>query len=78
MKKIVEIAGWLGTTLILGAFAANVFAIWSNESLLYLSANALGAALVGWNVFVKKSWPALALEIVWFFVAIFGIVKFFA
>ena len=78
MKKVVEIAGWLGTLLILGAFAANVFEICSNESLFYFVSNAVGAALVAWNVFVKKSFSTFALEIVWCGVAILGIVKFLA
>ena len=77
MKKLVEIAGWVGVLFILGAFAANVFEIWSNKDLLYLIANAVGAALVAWSVFVKKAWPALALETVWCAVALFGIFKFF-
>lgn len=78
MKKLVEIAGWLGTLLILGAYAANVAKTWSSESLFYLATNALGAAFVGWNVFVKKSWSTFALEIAWLTIAIFGILKFLA
>lgn len=78
MKKAVEIAGWIGVILILGAFATNVTEVWSSKNLFYLAANAVGAGLVGWNAFVKKAYPPLFLEVAWFGVAVFGIFKLFA
>lgn len=77
MKKLIEIAGWSGALLILGAYTLNVLEIISPGDLLYLLLNACGAALLGWNVFSKKSYSAFSLEIVWLLVAVFGIVRLF-
>ena len=75
-KNIVEIGGWFGVILILGAYTANIFEILDAKNFGYLVSNAIGAGLVGWNTFVKKAYPPLALNIAWFAVAIFGIFKF--
>ncbi len=78
IKNVVEIGGWLGMVLILGAYAANIFEIINVENFGYLTANAVGASLVGWNAFVKKAYPPFVLQIAWFAIAIFGIFKFLA
>jgi len=77
MNKLIEIAGWLGVALIFGAYAANVFELLSREDFFYLALNAVGAALVGWNAYVKRAYPPLALEILWVAVSLFGIVQIF-
>ncbi|MFH1375868.1 MAG: hypothetical protein ABIH35_04340 [Patescibacteria group bacterium] len=77
MKNIIEIAGWSGALMILGAYTLNVIEIISPEDLLYLSLNACGAALLGWNVFTKKSYSAFSLEMVWLLVALFGVARLF-
>ena len=74
-RLLVESAGWLGACLILSAYFANVSLVLNSDSTIYLCLNVLGAGLLAWNVFVKKSWPAFSLEIVWLLIVLFGIVK---
>jgi hypothetical protein len=75
MKKIIEIAGWIGTAFILSAFLLNVLEIFSQTDFIYLLMNLLGASLVAWNVLIKKSYSAFTLEFIWASIALFSIVK---
>lgn len=65
IARAVEGLAWLGTFLLLGAFAAVSNEWIERESFLYVSANVLGAGLVGVVCAWKRAWPALALEVAW-------------
>lgn len=66
--------GWLGTMLIVGAYAANS---WGRlkTGLVYQALNLYGAVCVGANVWDKGAWPALALQITWGGIAIASLLR---
>lgn len=69
-----DLVGWLGSALLVGAFAASTAGLLPQGPGFYL-ANLLGAAGVGWHAAVHRAWPALAVEAVWAVVAAFGLVR---
>lgn len=75
MNNVIEIAGWLGVLLILGAYGLNVSEVLAQNSLVYLLMNLTGATLTGWNLFTKKAYAVFFLELAWGAISIFGIIQ---
>jgi len=69
-----EVLGWIGTFLIVLAYGLNRFGQLAFDSPIYQSMNLLGAALVGYIVWRRRAYQALALQLVWGVVAIVALV----
>jgi hypothetical protein len=73
MKLAVEIIGWAGAVLILGAYALLSAGKLRSESLTYHVMNILGAAGFvvnsGWN----GALPSAAMNLVWIFIGVYGL-----
>ena len=75
MNILVNMLGWIGTGLIVGAYY-----LVSNKKLdaagrSYQLINLAGSACMGINVFYNKAWPAVTLQIAWAAIAILALVK---
>lgn len=66
--------GILGSILIVGAYAYNVYAR-SGDAFIYNGTNLLGALLLTLSLLVHFNLAALLLEIVWIAIAIGGLWK---
>lgn len=75
MELFATIVGWVGTCLIVLAYALVSTKKVQGNSTLYQTLNLFGAAGVGINVFYQSAWPAVALQIVWGIIAIVSLVK---
>jgi hypothetical protein len=73
MKLAVEIVGWAGAALILGAYALLSAGKLRSDSLTYHAMNILGAAGFvvnsGWN----GALPSAAMNLVWMFIGVYGL-----
>jgi hypothetical protein len=73
MKLAVEIIGWVGAVLILGAYALLSGGRLGPESRTYHVMNILGAAGFvvnsGWN----GALPSAAMNFVWIFIGVYGL-----
>jgi hypothetical protein len=73
MKLAVEIVGWAGAALILGAYALLSAGKLRPESLTYHAMNILGAAGFvvnsGWN----GALPSAAMNLVWMGIGVYGL-----
>ena len=73
MKLAVEIVGWAGAVLILGAYALLSAGKLRSDSLIYHAMNILGAAGFvvnsGWN----GALPSAAMNLVWMFIGVYGL-----
>ncbi len=67
--------GWIGTFLIVLAYALVSAKKVESNSILYQALNLFGALGVGINVFYQQAWPAFALQIVWGVIAVSVLVK---
>ena len=74
----IEVIGWIGTVLILSAFALNIEGYVDAQRWPSLTMNMFGAAGIGANALYHRTYPAAAVEIAWVFIAIAGLVRFVA
>ena len=65
MDILIEIAGWLGALLVLGAYLLVTTGRVSGKSALFQSMNALGSALFILNTWWHGAIPSMVLNIVW-------------
>ena len=65
MDILVEMAGWLGALLVLGAYLLVTTGRVSGKSALFQSMNALGSALFILNTWWHGAIPSMVLNIVW-------------
>ena len=73
-KLIDEIIGWIGTGLILTAYALGSFRIIEISSLVYQIMNLLGAMGVMYISFKKKTYQPGFLNLVWALIALISLV----
>jgi hypothetical protein len=75
LKTFVEVAGWSGAALILGAYALISSGKMQPRSALYQWMNILGATGFiinsGWN----GAFPSAGLNVVWLFIGIYGLLR---
>ena len=75
MKTFIECAGWLGASLILGAYALLTAGRVQSRSAVYQWMNIVGAAGFIINSGWYGAWPSAGLNIVWFAIALYGITR---
>lgn len=72
-----EIIGWIGTDLIVLAYFLVSNKKVSSTGATYQLMNLFGALGVGANVLVQKAWPSVALQAIWFLIAMIALVRIF-
>lgn len=70
-----QIAGWIGTVLIVSMYFLDANKKIDNSSKTGSLINLLGAVGIGINVFYQQAWPAFVLQIVWGVIAVEVLVK---
>lgn len=75
-ELIIEIAGWIGTVLVLLAyFMLIAFKKITEDSKSYNIMNLLGAVLIIINSSYHMAYPSVGLNIAWSIIAIYGLIK---
>jgi hypothetical protein len=71
----IELIGWIGMFMIVGAFFANTNDIWDQKSLIYLSVNTFGSVgLIVVSVYKRAYQPAL-LNIIWTIISVVALAQ---
>ncbi len=70
-----EIIGWIGTALIVLAYFLVSNKKVSSTGATYQFLNLFGALGVGANVLHQKAWPSVALQSIWFLIAIIALIR---
>ncbi len=73
MKVVVEVIGWVGATLILGAYALLSAGKVRAESLTYQLMNILGAAGFIVNSGLNGALPSAALNVIWMGIGLYAV-----
>jgi hypothetical protein len=71
----VEIVGWVGSVLIVGAFALNALNKVSSTSIKYQLANLFGGLCFIINTLEHKAYPSAFVNVVWVVIAVIAISK---
>ncbi|WP_313803048.1 CBU_0592 family membrane protein [Sphingobium sp.] len=75
MTIFVELAGWLGALLVLGAYLLVSTGRVSGRSALFQWMNALGSALFILNTWWHGAIPSMALNIIWLAIGAIALIR---
>ena len=70
MHYLIEVIGWIGAVLIVGAYFLNINGRLSSASPVYILSNLLGGIFFTINTFVHQAYPSMIVNIIWVFIAI--------
>src|SRR5258708_37638663 len=73
MDIIIQICGWVGTVLIVGAYFLNSRGYVRAQSKGYQLMNLAGSVGVFVNVWHQRAWPAVALQVTWAIIALWSL-----
>jgi hypothetical protein len=77
MALFIEIIGWIGALLIILAYFFLTHHDLTSRSKLYQWMNLVGAVLLAINLYFNRAFPSFAINIIWFFIAIYGFYKIY-
>ena len=72
---LIDVAGWIGMVLLIGAYALVTAGRILGTSLLFQLMNLVGGALLMVNSGYYGAWPSAALNLVWVVIGITGLVR---
>lgn len=75
MNYFVEIIGWIGAVLIVGAYFLNINGRLKSSSGVYILSNLFGGIFFTINTLVHQAYPSMIVNIIWVFIAIAALFK---
>ncbi|HMU09594.1 MAG TPA: hypothetical protein PKC54_06280 [Ferruginibacter sp.] len=75
MSYLVEIIGWVGAVLIVGAYFLNITGRMNSSSPVYIISNLAGGVFFTINTLVHHAYPSMIVNIIWVFIAIAALLK---
>ncbi len=73
--NFIEIIGWIGTLLLVGAYFLNITGKVKSSSALYIVSNIMGGILFTIYTYAHQTWPNMVVNIVWVIIAIGVLLK---
>ena len=70
-----NVIGIMGVTLILTAYFLSQFRQWTNDSLIYLLCNLIGALLIMFSLLFHWNLASMIIEIAWSAISVAGIYR---
>ena len=75
MDIFIEIIGWIGAVLIVGAYFLNINGKLSSRSVVYIISNLVGGIFFTINTLVHHAYPSMLVNIIWVLIAIAALMK---
>jgi hypothetical protein len=75
MTNTIEIIGWIGTVLIVGAYFLNINGKIKSTALPYILANLMGGILFSIYTYAHRTWPNMVVNVVWVCIAVAALAK---
>lgn len=73
--NLIEIIGWIGTILIVGAYFLNINGKIKSTAVPYILANLVGGILFSIYTYAHRTYPNMVVNVIWVFIAIAAILK---
>lgn len=73
--NLIEIIGWIGTILIVGAYFLNINGKIKSTAVPYILANLVGDILFSIYTYAHRTWPNMVVNVIWVFIAIAALMK---
>jgi hypothetical protein len=74
-ELVIDVAGWVGMALLIGAYGLVTAGRIHGPSLLFQVMNLVGGALLMVNSAYYGAWPSAALNLVWVVIGTVGLVR---
>lgn len=71
---VIDIVGWIGVVLIIGAYLLNSIGKASSTGFWYQVANVVGAIMIGVNSYVQHAYPSVSVNVVWALIGLYAII----
>ena len=75
MEALIDLAGWVGSLLLISAYWSVSKKRMEPESFLYQSLNVIGSVLLIVNTYYYGAFPSTAVNIIWVCIGLFYIAK---
>jgi DNA integrity scanning protein DisA with diadenylate cyclase activity len=75
MNYFIEIIGWIGAVLIVGAYFLNINGKLKSSSGGYIISNLFGGIFFTINTLVHQAYPSMIVNIIWVFIAVAALFK---
>ncbi len=73
--NLIEIIGWIGTVLIVGAYFLNINGKVKSTSVTYILTNIIGGVLFSIYTYAHRTYPNMVVNVVWVIIAVAAILK---
>lgn len=73
--NLIEIIGWIGTILIVGAYFLNINGKIKSTAVPYILTNLVGGILFSIYTYAHRTYPNMVVNVIWVFIAIAAILK---
>jgi hypothetical protein len=75
MNLLIETLGWIGSILVIGAYALNSYQKMKSDSLPFQLMNLIGGIFLIINSLYKEAYPFTFINSVWVVIAVTSIIK---
>ena len=73
--QLIDIIGWLGSILVVAAYALNIYGKLSSDSTSYYALNITGSAGLIVNTLYHHAIPSMVVNVVWIAIALVALFK---
>ena len=71
----IEVIGWIGTILIVGAYFLNINGKVKSTSMPYIISNLIGGILFSVYTYAHRTYPNMVVNVIWVCIAIAALMK---
>ena len=71
----IEVIGWIGTILIVGAYFLNINGKVNSTSMPYIISNLIGGVLFSVYTYAHRTYPNMVVNVIWVCIAIAALMK---
>lgn len=75
MHILIETLGWIGSVLIVGAYAANIYGRLKADHIAYIWMNMVGGIFFVVNTIYHHAYPSALVNVVWVLIALNAIIR---
>lgn len=72
---IIDIIGWIGSVMVVMAYALNMYKLMASDSLIYYGLNIIGSACLIVNTVYHNAIPSAVVNIIWVFIALVALLR---
>ncbi len=72
---IIEVLGWIGSVLIVGAYFMNIRGKWKASEPLYIWFNFIGGVFFVINTIYHAAYPSAIVNVIWVIIAIAALLR---